>query len=247
LETRRPVDLLKERSTDALAKWLKAHPGVIIISRDRSNEYAKGASIGAQETIQVADRFHLVKNLREALELFLEQNRHCLRAAGELNPQTSSPTIHNSSVVDKPFPTGQKEQSLTKAEKKRQLIRQKRLERCQEVVDLDVRGIKIRTIARQLGLHRSTVRKIYKLVSFLRWQKDPRRLSSLILIWTIWKRDGRLDVEIACNSGGKSVSEVLMVLTSWFMPGVSRKVSRNKIPTKFPTQGFQKRISKYRE
>lgn len=159
LETRRPIDLLKERSTDALAKWLKAHPGIDIISRDRSNEYAKGASIGAPGAIQVADRFHLVKNLREALELFLEQNRHCLRAAGETNKQTSSPTMQNGSVDNKPVSTGQEEQSPTKAEKKRQLIRQKRLERYHEVVDLHARGIKTRTIARQLGLHRSTVRK----------------------------------------------------------------------------------------
>lgn len=159
LETRHPVDLLKERSTNALAKWLKAHPGIDIISRDRSNEYAKGASIGAPGAIQVADRFHLVKNLREGLELFLEQNRHCLRAAGETNKQISSPTMQNGSVDNKPVSTGQEEQSPTKAEKKRQLIRQKRLERYHEVVDLHARGIKTRTIARQLGLHRSTVRK----------------------------------------------------------------------------------------
>lgn len=98
---------------------MKAHPEVNVLSRDRSNEYAKDASIGAPEAIQVADRFHLVKNLREALELFLEQNRHCLRAAGGINPQTSSQTIHNPNVVDKPFATGQENQSLTKEEKKR--------------------------------------------------------------------------------------------------------------------------------
>ncbi len=65
LETRHIVDLLSERSADALANWLQTHPGVKIISRDRSNEYAKGAAKGAPETIQVADRFHLVKNLRQ--------------------------------------------------------------------------------------------------------------------------------------------------------------------------------------
>ncbi len=109
LETRRPIDLLKERSTDALAKWLKAHPGINIISRDRSNEYAKGASIGAPGAIQVADRFHLVKNLREALELFLEQNRHCLRAAGERNPQTLSQQVQNKDIGENPVTPGKEE------------------------------------------------------------------------------------------------------------------------------------------
>ena len=95
LETHHPVDLLSERSADALAKWLQAHPGVKIISRDRSNEYAKGASNGAPDAQQVADQFHLVKNLREALELFLEQNRHCLQAAGEVKSQHQPPTVQD--------------------------------------------------------------------------------------------------------------------------------------------------------
>lgn len=44
LETRRPVDLLPERTAAALAGWLKAHPGVEIIVRDRSTEYARGGA-----------------------------------------------------------------------------------------------------------------------------------------------------------------------------------------------------------
>lgn len=64
---------------------MKAHPGVNVISRDRSKEYARGASQGAPEATPVADRWHLLKNLREALELFLEQHRACLHAAA--NPE----------------------------------------------------------------------------------------------------------------------------------------------------------------
>src|SRR5262249_42136728 len=60
LERRRPVDLLPERSADSFAMWLKAHPGVEIISRDRGDEYIKGASQGAPRAVQVADRFHLL-------------------------------------------------------------------------------------------------------------------------------------------------------------------------------------------
>ncbi len=159
LETRRPLDLLPERSAETLAEWLKAHPGIAIISRDRSHEYAKGATLGAPEAIQVADRFHLVKNLREALEVFLEQNRHCLRAAGEKKPPPSPTPMPYEHDAHQPVPTEQEEQALTKPEKKRQLIRQKRLERYHEVVELHARGTSLRTIARQLGLHRATVRK----------------------------------------------------------------------------------------
>jgi transposase len=67
LERRQPVDLLPERSADSFARWLKVHPGVEIISRDRGDEYIKGASQGAPRAVQVADRFHLLVNVREAL------------------------------------------------------------------------------------------------------------------------------------------------------------------------------------
>jgi transposase len=66
LERRRPVDLLSGRSADTLVRWLKAHPGVEIISRDRGDEYIKGANQGAPKAVQVADRFHLLVNAREA-------------------------------------------------------------------------------------------------------------------------------------------------------------------------------------
>lgn len=160
LETRRPVDLLDERSAEALAKWLLTHPGVEIISRDRSNEYAKGAAKGAPDAIQVADRFHLVKNLREALELFLEQNRHCLRAAGEIVPRPRPLTIHDNKILAETEPSSLLTmQVMTRAEKKRQITRQKRLEKYEHVMELHAQGTQVRTIARQLGLHRSTVLK----------------------------------------------------------------------------------------
>jgi transposase len=82
LERRRPVDLLPERSSDSFASWLKAHPGVEIISRDRGDEYIKGANQGAPKAVQVADRWHLLLNLREALMRAVDRHHgHVLEAA----------------------------------------------------------------------------------------------------------------------------------------------------------------------
>lgn len=75
METRRPLDLLPERSADALADWLTAHPGIEVICRDRARCYADGADRGAGAATQVPDRFHLWKNLGEAAERLVARLR----------------------------------------------------------------------------------------------------------------------------------------------------------------------------
>jgi hypothetical protein len=67
------VELLPEYTAAAFATWLEDHPGVEIIARDRAGTFADGASQGAPDAVQVAARFHLMKNLREALEPILER------------------------------------------------------------------------------------------------------------------------------------------------------------------------------
>lgn len=68
LEAHCPIDLLADRSAESVAAWLKDHPEIEIICRDRAEVYIDGASQGAPKAIQVADRWHLLANLREVLE-----------------------------------------------------------------------------------------------------------------------------------------------------------------------------------
>jgi hypothetical protein len=75
LEAGRPVDLLPDCSAASLATWLKEHPGVEVIVRDRSTEYARGATIGAPDALQVVDRWHVLRNVREVAERLLERLR----------------------------------------------------------------------------------------------------------------------------------------------------------------------------
>ena len=81
LERRRVVDLLADRAADSTAAWLRQHPGLTAIVRDRSGLYADAAGRGAPGATQIADRWHLIHNLAEGLEQFLLQQRAALRTA----------------------------------------------------------------------------------------------------------------------------------------------------------------------
>ena len=70
LERNRPVELLPDRTAETLVRWLRAHPGVDAVARDRSAEYARASLEGAPTALQVAERWHLLHNLRQVLEHF---------------------------------------------------------------------------------------------------------------------------------------------------------------------------------
>jgi hypothetical protein len=67
LEKDKVIDLLADRSVDSTVAWLRAHPGIEIVSRDRSSVYSEAAVRAAPQAVQIADRWHLLRNLSEAL------------------------------------------------------------------------------------------------------------------------------------------------------------------------------------
>jgi transposase len=158
LADHRVVDLLPERSAAALAAWLARHPTVTVVCRDRSDLYADGIRRGAPEAVQVVDRFHLVQNLREAVEAFLVTQRPMLQAAAVRTAQALA-----SSVAPVPVTlmyAGKRQCSQTR-QQQREAEQQRRHApwvTCYEAIHaLSAQGTGITTIARQLGISRPTV------------------------------------------------------------------------------------------
>jgi len=158
LERQRAIDLLPDRSAESFANWLKEHPGIRVISRDRAGTYADGARHGAPQATQVADRFHLLQNLRETLERLLTRHQQALHAVTRPTPVDTPAVVAAAglaerAVNDPPPPL------LTRAEERRQQRQEQRSARYQQVIALRNAGNGIRAIALQIGCSRYLVRR----------------------------------------------------------------------------------------
>jgi transposase len=95
LERRRVIDLLPDREAATLAAWLRAHPGVEVVSRDRSPSYASAITEAAPSAVQVADRFHLLMNVREVVEKVMKRQNRLLRSRTLAAPVSVAATAEN--------------------------------------------------------------------------------------------------------------------------------------------------------
>lgn len=148
LERRVPIDLLPDREALTFAAWLIAHPAVELISRDRGGNYAEGARLGAPHAKQTTDRWHLLKNLGEALESFFLSQKTLLKAA--LHPPEA---LVGSIVPVLPWHTG----GTTRLEGVSRAHQQQRVERYEQIHALAASHVAVASIARQLGVSRQTV------------------------------------------------------------------------------------------
>ena len=149
LETHRPIDLLDDRTAEVFANWLRAHPGVEIIVRDRAGAYAEGGRQGAPEAIQVADRFHLSANAGAAMDEVLRSHRRHLEYVVVTEADGDQPGPTPTAPVPSPSQT---QQNLV-------VRRTRRSARWDEVRRRRAGGYSIQRIAREMGMHRRTVRR----------------------------------------------------------------------------------------
>ena len=83
LQTRRPIDILDGRDSTIVAGWLRQHPSVRLVARDRAGAYSDAVHTVDPSIEQVADRWHLLANMREAVERLLIRQGAKLREAAK--------------------------------------------------------------------------------------------------------------------------------------------------------------------
>jgi transposase len=163
LEKHRVIDLLPGRDGEALKAWLKEHPGVEVITRDRWAAFAQAAREAAPEAKQAADRWHLLKNLREAVERLLSRFSGEIREAAQAEPPPTSAAATDQNGTP---PTATESSSRREdgkepniREQARQAKREARQERFRKTRELKAQGLTLDQIAQQLGLSHKAVRR----------------------------------------------------------------------------------------
>jgi transposase len=174
LELSKVIDLLPDREAETLADWLKQHPTVEVIARDRSKTYAEGARSGAPKAIQVADRWHLIKNLVDAVGTIVAQHPQQLTRIipPETDMKVSEAQENHESLALRGPPHA-------KLDRQNQAKRQARLEKYNRIRQLREKGLTIKNIAKRVGLSHRTVQRWLAVGSFPERKRRTRQPTLL--------------------------------------------------------------------
>jgi len=210
LEQHQPIALLADRKAETLAEWLRHHPGVEVLSRDRSKVYRSGMSQGAPNALQVADRFHLVQNLAETLEKVLSGYSTELKA---IEQQQIPPATAPEAAIVRAQPT-----ATVKAQAQFQAAHERRIEQQQQVRRLHQQQWSQIAIAQAVGVSVRTVHRyltrpnlpatLPRRKSFGRSVLDPYK-QLLLEWWNGGMRQPKLLVSLLQQQGYKGSERTL--------------------------------------
>lgn len=225
LEQRRVIDLLPDRSLATLADWLRCHPDVHVISRDRGGDYAAAARFSVPHAEQVADRFHLLLNAGEVVERYLTRQHSSLReAARSLN------------AVDAPRRTTKRSPTDVRRRQERRAVRLARFERIRA---LSRECVSARQIGGETGVARAT---IYRYLTAARFPEHlPRQYERPIepyipYLQARWNAGERSPLalwrEIHAQGYPAGVAQVRRLVMAWRIPPPAPRIAGNPLPAK---------------
>jgi transposase len=225
LERHQPVDILDGKQAEPLAQWLRDHPGVDILVRDRAEAYALAGHTGAPQALQVADRFHLARNVSDALTELLRSRRWIIPA------QETELAIHLG--IHRAAAAAILEMKEPKATPRKEAL-------WEAVQQRKESGEYIRAMARELGVCRRTVRKYLAAEHPPAYRKRSSRRTKLAPYLSYmhqrWQEGchsaRRLYGELVSHGYQGSESQVRATVRPW-------RTKRPSVPrTNRPTTGF---------
>ena len=154
-----PIDLLGDRGADSFEKWIEEHKKVGVVSRDRSTDYSSAIASSERPITEVADKFHLIKNITDRMAKLIAENYSDYRRAIRDEEDRFTEEMEQSSGVYGKDPTIENADS--------------RDVKFKEVKELQEKGFKPTTIAKRLGIARQTATK------YCRMKGLPQRNSKL--------------------------------------------------------------------
>ncbi|GAB4006345.1 ISL3-like element IS469 family transposase [Glycomyces albus] len=177
------LDVLSDRQTESVTAWLEGKRGIEVVCRDRANGYGSAISAAQPQAVQVADRWHLWKNLCDAVDLAVTANRRWVRSADDPTPWEPRP--------EDASPAGQQLGDGRRADNARR--------RWAEVHQFDGKGLTLKAIADRLGYDVQTVRRYQRADSPEELIAAGHRTPSLAPFdqylrqrWTEGCRDGKI-------------------------------------------------------
>lgn len=155
LESHHPIDVLPDRSVETVSGWFEKHPSIEVVSRDRSSEYAAAIKKGAPQAIEVADRWHLGKNLTESVETLLARCRAEIRRTLHVPARPVQERAETEPVLEE-----EKRPTRTHREEEARLARcAQKLDRYEQVLELYDQGLTVADIGSRIGISGRTVQR----------------------------------------------------------------------------------------
>jgi len=175
LERHKIVELLADRESATLERWLRGHPEVEVVSRDRGKDYARAVTRAAPQALQVVDRFHLVRNLAEVLQKVLAHCRAEIRQPEADLLLAEQGREHP--VRPLPPPAGWQQRTPPHIEVAHQARQASRDDRFRQLMALRAHGLTQAAIAKRMGMSEKAVRNWLKRGAAPTWKRQFRRRS----------------------------------------------------------------------
>ncbi len=209
LERHRVLDPLPDRAAETLASWLRAWPGIEVVARDRSTEYARGIRLGAPE----ADRWHLLANMRQVLERWLAGAQARLRRLPvPPGPEALAEAPQQPALRTKPFPRSAAELTARAGRRARKIMRYEEVKRRRAA------GETLLAISRAVGLAVNTVRKYAYAESF--------PIPEVQRPWPSILDPYLAHLQARCAEGCRNMQALRREVRAMGFPGTDRQVQR---------------------